>query len=55
MQKCSRTLKKATSTDSVSVTVLDPTCFDGLELPLMYKLQHKEAAAEGNGVYFLSK
>lgn len=47
--------KKATSTDSVSVTVLDPTCFDGLELPLMYKLQYKEAAAEGNGVYFCSK
>lgn len=42
-------------THSFSVTVLDPECFDGLELFLVYKLQYKEAAPEGNGVYFCSK
>lgn len=38
-----------------SVIVLDPVCFDGLELFLVYKLQYKEAAPDGNGVYFCSK
>lgn len=38
-----------------SVIVLDPVCFDGLELSLVYKLQYKEAAPDGNGVYFCSK
>lgn len=40
---------------SFSVIVLHFVCFDGLELFLVYKLQYKEAAADGNGVYFCSK
>lgn len=27
-------------------------CFDGLELSSVYKFQYKEAAPDGNGVYF---
>lgn len=54
-----RNTKKETFTEQnlsfFSVIVLDPVCFDGLELFLVYKLQYKEAAPDGNGVYFCSK
>lgn len=39
----------------VSVILLNTVCFDGLEHFLVYKLQYKEAAPDGNGVYFCSK
>lgn len=34
---------------------LKTVCFDGLEPFLVYKLHHKEAAPDGNAVYFRSK
>lgn len=43
------------SADFFSVIVLNSVCFDGLQLFLVYKLQYKEAAPDGNGVYFCSK
>ena len=43
------------SPSSIPVSALDPACFDGLELFAVYKLQYKEAAPEGNAVYFYSR
>lgn len=48
-------MKKKKAAQTVSVALLVPTCFDGLELFLVYKLQHKDPAPKGNGVYFCSK
>lgn len=59
-RKCTRIQKKNNTFYSAGssffpVIVLNPVCFDGLELFLVYKLQYKEAAPDGNGVYFCSK
>lgn len=43
------------SPSSIPVSALHPACFDGLELFAVYKLQYKEAAPEGNAVYFYSR
>ena len=47
--------KKRESEFTVQIFLFSILCFDGLELFLLYKLQYKEAAPDGNAVYFCSK
>lgn len=49
-----RGYKKIVQVQFLLLSLLSILCFDGLELFLVYKLQYKEAAPDGNGVYFCS-